>query len=200
MARPTDVPAWLRAALEATPRPMAPEDDRLSAVLLPVVVRVGGPTVLFVRKSAHLFKHAGQLGFPGGGIERGESVAAAALREAWEEIGLEPARVTLLGRLDEERTFATAFHITPLVGWIAEPPAAWTIDPGEIETVHEVPLLEVVDTEPVSWLEFTAPMGEGRAELHTFRAPRYEFASGVVVWGASARILRNLQERLRAAR
>jgi 8-oxo-dGTP pyrophosphatase MutT (NUDIX family) len=189
---PDDVAAWLQSALASGPRIVAPgQGDRLSAVLLPVVDRPTGPTLLLVRKSSRLAKHAGQLGFPGGSLEPGEDVQTAALREAAEEIGLHPTAVQVLGQLDDERTFVTSFHIAPLVGWIAAPPPQWVPDAYEIDAVLEIPLVEAVFSEPASWLEYAV-------EGHVYRAPRFEFAGDIVVWGASARILLDLQRRLRA--
>jgi len=185
---------WLRRAVTHPPPAQMPvENDRKSAVLLPVLRRGSGPTLLFVRKSQHLAKHAGQVGFPGGAIDPADaSVEAAALREAWEEVGLSAAEVELIGRLDEDRTFVTNYHIAPVVGWIDAPPVTWRIDSGEIEGVVEVELTEVVDRDPESWLDFTWAGVD-------YRAPRFAFSNGLVVWGASARILINLQRRLRGA-
>lgn len=185
---------WVSQALrDPAPLQVPPEQDRKSAVLLPILRRDKGPTLLFVRKSQHLAKHAGQVGFPGGAIDATDgSVEATALREAREEIGLEAANVELLGRLDDERTLVTHFHIAPLVGWVETPPATWQLDAFEIESVIEVDLAEAVACEPSSWLEY-------RWQEVLYRAPRYEFSNGLVVWGASARILLNLQRRLRSA-
>lgn len=183
---------WLRQRL-ATPPPrlLELEGNRASAVLLPILARPHGPTLLMVRKSAMLRKHAGQVAFPGGALDGGEDATAAALREAHEEIGLAPERVELLGSLDDERTFVSDFHIRPLVGWIAEPPAQWQLDRGEIDAVLEIGLQELIDTEPCSWLEFTAAR-------RTWRIPRWEFGGDRVVWGASARILMGFRQRLAA--
>ncbi len=191
----TDDPRdWLRRALSHPPRVSMPVGkDRESAVLLPVLRREAGATLLFVRKSQHLAKHAGQVGFPGGAIDASDaSIEAAALREAFEEVGLRAEEVELIGRLDEDRTFVTSYHIAPVVGWVDAPPEQWRLDTGEIEGVVEVGLTEVVECEPVSWLDFTWAGVD-------YRAPRFEYSNGLVVWGASARILFNLQRRLRGA-
>jgi 8-oxo-dGTP pyrophosphatase MutT (NUDIX family) len=187
---PADLPGKLRQRLaEPLPRQLPLDGNRPSAVLLPILARPQGPALLMVRKSDQLRKHAGQVAFPGGALDLGEDATAAALREAQEEIGLEPRRVELLGSLDDERTFVSDFHIRPLVGWVAEPPDHWQLDPGEIVGVLEIGLQELMDTEPCSWLEFTALK-------RTWRIPRWEFGGDRVVWGASARILLGFREKL----
>lgn len=166
------------------------EGDKASAVLLAVVDRPGGPTLVMLEKAKGMRRHAGQIGFPGGGVEPGETSEEAAKREAWEEIGLAPEKIEVLGALDDDRTYVTSYHIRPLLAWVAEPPAQWLADPVEVERVLELPLAEVVAAEPVSWLDF-AILGMA------FRAPRYHFADGTVVWGASARILKRFIDRVR---
>ncbi len=171
---------------------MPVDNDAASAVLVPVLDRPNGATLLLVRKAQHLKKHAGQVGFPGGRVDAGDAnCEATALREAREEVGLDPARVRILGYLDDERTYVTDFHIRPVVAWVAEPPAAFAWDAGELDGVLEIGLQELVAERPASWVEF-ALFGQ------IWRMPRYEFSGGRVVWGATARILRNLQLRLRA--
>lgn len=188
----TDLPAWLAERLrDPPPRQLPIDKNRPSAVLLPVLQRPDGPRLLMVRKSAKLQRHAGQMGFPGGALDAGETPESAALREAWEEVGLEPERVQLLGHLDDDRTYVTDYHIAPIVGWVSSPPETFRIDGFEIDAVHELDLAEVVFAEPANWLEY-------RVGGLVYRAPRYELSGDVVVWGASARIVHNLQRRLRA--
>src|SRR5205085_4170833 len=99
-----------------------------AAVLILVVNHPGDPTVVFTQRTAHLADHAGQISFPGGRTHADDLTAErTALREAHEEIGLEPDRVELLGRLPEYRT-GTGFAVTPVVGW-AEPPLLHKPDP-----------------------------------------------------------------------
>ncbi len=175
----------------ATPGQQLPlNGNKSSAVLLAVVDRPTGATLVMLKKSSAMRRHAGQIGFPGGGVEANESSENAALREAWEEIGLPPESVQMLGALDDDRTYVTNYHIRPLLAWVSEPPPSWRADPVEVERVLELPLAEVVAAEPVSWLDFSM---FGIA----FRAPRFHFADGTVVWGASARILLRFIERVR---
>src|SRR5688572_11350645 len=115
-----------------------------AAVLL-LVVNHPEPTVVLTQRTSHLAHHAGQIAFPGGRREGAdESPESTALREAEEEIGLEAARVELLGRLPEYRT-GTGFAVTPVVGWV-EPPLIYKPDPHEVADVFEVPLAFLLNT------------------------------------------------------
>ena len=98
-----------------------PAKLRHASVLVPLVERGDGMTVIFTQRTAHLAAHAGQISFPGGGMEPSDNDAVAtALRETQEEIGLEPERVEVAGRLDTYVT-RTGFEITPVVGFIRPP-------------------------------------------------------------------------------
>jgi len=117
---------------------------RDAAVLLLIVNHAEGPTVVFTQRTAHLQDHAGQISFPGGRTHAEDlTPERTALREAHEEIGLDPARVQVLGRLPIYRT-GTGFEVTPIVGW-AEPPLEYRPDPHEVEAVFEVPLAFLLD-------------------------------------------------------
>jgi 8-oxo-dGTP pyrophosphatase MutT (NUDIX family) len=110
-----------------------------AAVLIGIVEREAGPQILLTQRAAHLRDHAGQISLPGGRIEAGDAGAvAAALREAEEEIGLDAARVEILGELPVYDT-VTGFRIHPVVGWV-RPPPAFTLDPFEVAELFEVPL------------------------------------------------------------
>src|SRR5271165_5248799 len=112
---------------------------RPAAVLVPLVDRAEGMTVLLTLRTAHLNAHAGQVAFPGGRIEpEDRDAVAAALRETEEEIGLPREHVSLIGRLDTYVT-GTGFEITPIVG-IVSTPFSLTVDPYEVAEVFEVPL------------------------------------------------------------
>jgi 8-oxo-dGTP pyrophosphatase MutT (NUDIX family) len=114
-----------------------------AAVLL-LVVNHREPAVVFTQRTTHLPDHAGQISFPGGRCDAEDcSAEETALREAREEIGLDPSRVQVLGRLPDYRT-STGYKVTPVVGW-AEPPLEYHPDPHEVDDVFEVPLAFLLD-------------------------------------------------------
>ena len=109
-----------------------------AAVLVPLVDRQDGLTVLLTKRTDHLHDHAGQISFPGGRIDAADADAvAAALREAEEEVGLPRERVEVIGRLDTYIT-RTGFEVTPVIGFV-DPPTAFAPDPFEVAEVFEVP-------------------------------------------------------------
>jgi 8-oxo-dGTP pyrophosphatase MutT (NUDIX family) len=159
-----------------------------AAVLVGVVDRPGGPALLLTQRTDHLRDHAGQICFPGGRIEAADAgAAAAALREAEEEIGLPPARVSVLGELPTYQTI-TGFRIHPVVGWI-DPPIALRPDPFEVAEVFEVPLGFVID-----------PGNHRRQSYRRGPLTRSYYVlpyQGRFIWGATAGILVNLARVLR---
>ncbi len=161
-----------------------------AAVLAPIVAREGGATVLLTRRTARLRQHSGQIAFPGGKIDpQDESPAAAALREAWEEIGLHHRHVEPLGYLDLYAT-GTGFRIFPLVA-IVRPPFELTLNPEEVDEVFEVPLRFLMD--PANHQLHTR---EADGVARHFHAMPYE---GRFIWGATAGMLKNLHARLYCA-
>ena len=163
-------------------------DPKPAAVLVPLVLRDDGLTVLFTERSLDLPDHPGQISFPGGRIEPGDADApVAALREAEEEVGLARERVTLLGRLAEYET-VTGYRVTPVVGWV-EPPFELKPDPIEVADVFEVPLAFLLDRE--NQKRHFRMIGELRRDY--FAIPygaRY-------IWGATAAMLMMLDRTLR---
>ena len=157
---------------------------RDAAVLLLIVNHAEGPTVVFTQRTAHLHDHAGQISFPGGRTHAEDlTPERTALREAEEEIGLDPARVQVLGRLPIYRT-GTGFEVTPIVGW-AEPPLEYRPDPHEVEAVFEVPLAFLLDP---SNHRYESAFFKGR--MRNYWAMPY---GRRFIWGATAGMLVTLQ-------
>jgi 8-oxo-dGTP pyrophosphatase MutT (NUDIX family) len=165
-------------------------DPTPAAVLVPLVNRAGGLTVLFTERSRDLSDHPGQISFPGGRLDPGDRDARnAALREAEEEVGLPRERVTLLGRLAEYET-VTGYRVTPVVGWV-EPPFEVKPDPVEVADVFEVPLVFLL--EPAHQQRHFRMLGERRRDYYAIPyGERY-------IWGATAAMLMILDRTLRAA-
>jgi 8-oxo-dGTP pyrophosphatase MutT (NUDIX family) len=160
-----------------------------AAVLVGVVERPGGPAVLLTQRTEHLRDHAGQISFPGGRIEPGDaSPPAAARREAAEEIGLDPAKVEVLGELAPYDT-VTGFRIHPVVAWL-QPPLGLRLDPFEVAEAFEVPLEFVAD-----------PANQRRHSYRRGALTRGYYVlpyQGRFIWGATAGILVNFSSLLRA--
>jgi 8-oxo-dGTP pyrophosphatase MutT (NUDIX family) len=166
---------------------MTPPSTALSpaAVLVPLIDRAEGMSVLLTRRTPHLSAHAGQIAFPGGRIDAGDSDAiAAALRETEEEVGLPRDHVTVIGRLDTYVT-GTGFEITPIVGIVA-PPFPLAAQPSEVAEVFEVPLSYILDS---SNHRRTERVFEERRRV--FFVLPYENRN---IWGATAGMLVNLAE------
>ncbi|WP_054304286.1 CoA pyrophosphatase [Gemmobacter sp. LW-1] len=160
---------------------------RPAAVLIAVCEGAGGPSVLLTKRASGLKHHPGQIAFPGGKIDAGDASAeAAALREAQEEVGLDPALVRVLGQLPAHET-VTGYTVVPILGHIR---ADFTPVPeaGEVEEVFRVPLAHLAD--PANFrVERRMWRGVWRRYYVVPYGPYY-------IWGATARMLRGLAERL----
>ncbi len=167
----------LRAAFE---RPA-----RAASVLLTLVERGAGLTVLFTERAAHLRDHAGQISLPGGRVGAGESAVEAALRETHEEIGLPPTDVEVLGSLDDLLT-GTGFLIKPIVGYVARGSFVATPDVTEVASVFEVPLAFILDGANIT-ATYRERLG-ARFRTYELHHGRYR------IWGATAAILRNFRD------
>ena len=160
-----------------------------AAVLVPLVPRKTGLTVLLTQRTAHLRDHAGQISFPGGRCEEQDaSPIETALREAQEEVGLSPDQVEVLGLLPEYRT-GTGFSITPVVG-LVHPPLNLKLDDFEVAEAFETPLSFLLD--PANCLRHKI---EYRGSMREYYAMPWE---GYYIWGATAGMLVSLRHFLLA--
>jgi 8-oxo-dGTP pyrophosphatase MutT (NUDIX family) len=189
---------WLAAQLarppaslpdEQLPQFVHPPEHRPTpaAVLVPVVNRPRGPTLMFTQRTEHLHDHAGQISFPGGRVDEGDSDReATALREAEEETGLDRGLIEIVGRLPDY-DIMTGFRVTPIVGWV-EPPFELRPDPFEVEEVFEVPLAFFLDP-----ANHQAHSREVNGRRRYYYAMPYE---GYYIWGATAGMVRLLYQAL----
>ncbi len=158
-----------------------------AAVLVPLVLGPA-PGVLLTKRTSHLNKHAGQVSFPGGRMDPGDPhPEAAALREAEEEIGLDPSQVELVGRLTDYVT-GTGYRITPVLG-IVPPGLEWTPSPHEVEAVFELPMAVLLDPDAPQKRRAYA-RGRWR-NFWVWPHPDH------YIWGATAAILVRLAQILR---
>jgi len=181
----------LATALEHRPRrPLAPREATVAAVLVPLQLIGDDIHLVYTRRAPTLPTHAGQIAFPGGMCDRArdKDLAATALREAQEEIGLGRADVRLLGPLDDIYTVSSRFVITPYVGVVPHP-YTWIPCPREVDAVFTAPLdrLRQPDAERRELWDF-----DGTAVPIDFFP-----IDGHVIWGATHRITRNLLDVLR---
>lgn len=189
-----DVPDWLAPLARAArtidaydlSRFLPPEDGsgRASAVLIAFAEREDGPAVLLIERAPDLRMHAGQVAFPGGALDPIDtSAAAGALREANEEVGLDPATVQVVGELPAIYIPVSAFVVTPVLAWWQYPHPVHPVDRAEVARVELVPIAELVAPEnrfrvrhPSGWI------GPGFA------------AGGLFVWGFTAGLLDRMLE------
>lgn len=162
---------------------------RAAAVLVPVIAHVNGATVLMTRRSDTLSNHAGQIAFPGGRLDPGETAVEAALREAWEEVALDPALVEVLGVGDAYET-GTGFLVTPVVGWLKTPPQT-TPSPDEVAEVFEAPWAFLIDPDNHRRDFYDPEIGPRRWYWAMPYGERY-------IWGVTAGIIKAMATRLYA--
>lgn len=157
-------------------------DGRVSAVLVPVFEHEGRAHLVFTRRTEHLNSHQGQVSFPGGRLDPGETAVEAALREAHEEIGLAPDVVEIVGELDHLVTFSVGSFVTPVVGVLKEVPV-FRPNAFEVARVFTVSTDELLSDAVFSQEDW----GDGRP----FTVPFFELEHETI-WGATGRMLVNL--------
>jgi 8-oxo-dGTP pyrophosphatase MutT (NUDIX family) len=184
------LPSWLRRLALAAPnlrvppqlRPPAATGRPAAVLVLFGETREGGPDLLFVQRSAGLRKHAGQPAFPGGAIDPADGgPVQAALREAAEETGLDPAGVQVVAVLPELYIARSDFLVTPVLGWWRAPCPVAPGDPGEIAAVARIPVAELVA--PANRLSIRYPAGQRGVAFS---------AGGMLVWGFTAMLVDRL--------
>lgn len=178
--------AEVRERLAALPSPVergpSVEGSQAAAVLMPLYESEGEAWVVLIKRPETMSSHRGEIAFPGGKFEPGVDVdlQATALRETHEEVGLDPATVDVVSRLDGIGTVATRFTITPFVGFLAERPAL-TASPSEVLRILEVRLSELLD--PDVYREERWDTRDADFDVHFYDL------DDETVWGATARIL-----------
>jgi 8-oxo-dGTP pyrophosphatase MutT (NUDIX family) len=157
-----------------------------AAVLIPLYEKAGEHYLVVTKRTETVNDHRGQISFPGGVHQAGdESLMDTALRESWEEIGLNPKDVEILGELDSMCTFTTNYAVSPFVAAIPYP-YEFKASPEEVEEIIEVPLAALLDRSNF-WEELQPLQGE--------LVPQYFYKYGDrVIWGATARILKQFLE------
>ncbi len=156
-----------------------------AAVIAPIVDRDGEHHLLFTKRADHLGEHPGQMSFPGGGAERQDrTILDTALREAYEEIGLEETEAEVVGQLDDIRT-VTEYAVTPFVARV--PDREYVPDEHEVAEIAVLPLSELLDPDNYEYDRRSHPY-YGDVVIHYFHV------DGYTVWGATGRILVQLLE------
>lgn len=188
----TQLPDWLRplAAAARGPEPgelsrFLPPDDgsgRASAVLMAFARTPDGPGVLLIQRAADMRTHAGQVAFPGGAADPDDPHrVATALREAAEEVGLDPASVHIIAELPAVFLPPSGFVVTPVLAWWSDPHPLTAVDPAEVAGVAVVPIAELAD--PANRFSVIHPSG--------WHGPGFA-AGGLFIWGFTASLLDRL--------
>jgi 8-oxo-dGTP pyrophosphatase MutT (NUDIX family) len=192
------LPDWLRPVEDAArsitvhdlTRFMPPEDEepRIGAVLMLFGDGPSGPDLLLTERNHTMRSHPGQVSFPGGSLDPGESAREAALREAWEETGLDPAGVDVFAELPPLWLPPSNFAVTPVLAWWREPSEVQVVSPEEVHAVYRVPISELRD--PTHRIIVKGPAG--------WTSPGFLIGddNDVICWGFTAGIIARLFEYL----
>jgi 8-oxo-dGTP pyrophosphatase MutT (NUDIX family) len=159
------------------------EQLRHSAVLVPLLAINETYHILFIRRSQQVEHHKGEISFPGGVCEKGDnSFESTALREAFEEVGIQPQDVVILGMVDDMETVSTRYRVTPVIGVIPYP-YSFTLSDKEVDEILTVPVSQLLDG------------NNGKEESILREGKRYTSSvyryRDYLIWGATARILKN---------
>jgi 8-oxo-dGTP pyrophosphatase MutT (NUDIX family) len=159
-------------------------DARRGAVLMLFGESERGGELLLTERAHDMRSHPGQVSFPGGSIDPGETEVEAALREAQEEIGLEPTSVEVFGRLPELWLPPSNFAVTPVLGWWREPSQVSIVSAAEVHAIHHVPISELLD--PEHRVQVRHPRG--------FLGPGFMIGpdKDVILWGFTGGIIARL--------
>jgi len=188
-SEPKDLAAEARFGVhgDLPPTLKRPEQPRPAAVLVPIIDHANEPTVLLTRRTDHLADHPGQICFPGGGREAGDATLTdTALRETWEEVGIDAAGIAIQGYLKPYMTI-TGYAVAPIVGLI-RPDFTFEADPVEVAEVFEVPLAHVLnpDHHALQHADFRG---------HALSYYQIDW-HGYCIWGATAAMLVGMSELL----
>lgn len=173
------------------PRSVDAPDTRRAAVLALLYHDQGADRLLLTKRTETVEHHKGQICFPGGGVHGGDAdLSVTALRETWEEVGIRPEHVEIIGRLDDMVTISN-FLVTPFVGVLHHTPYEFVPSDIEVAEVIEPPIADLLD-------DATLVLEERTLDGQTRPSPAYLW-NGHRVWGATARMLQELLELLRGA-
>ncbi|MSZ76540.1 MAG: NUDIX domain-containing protein, partial [Actinobacteria bacterium] len=164
--------------------PPADGSARPGAVLILFADGADGGELLLTERAHDMRSHPGQVSFPGGSLDAGESVEQAALREAEEEVGLDPASVEVFGRLPELWLPPSNFAVTPILGWWARPGEVRIASREEVHAIHQVPISHLLD--PDNRVQVRHPRG--------FESPGFLIGPerDVILWGFTGGIIARL--------
>lgn len=186
MVHATDLASALRVALDPDPQPQPGPEDRLAAVLA-LLVMDAEPCLVFTVRAAALSRHAGEISFPGGLQDPGETLQQTALRETHEEIGVDPTLPEIVGALGAMHTFVTGIVVAPFVGMVDRLPPL-TVSEAEIDEVLVLPVGRLAAAERT--VEYDRPGGGA------WRGFAYD-VDGHTVWGATGWMVHMLLQTIR---